>query len=199
MAEKQILISIGREFGSGGHAIAELMAERFGLPLYDRNILREIATEKNLDAASLEKYDELPKNRLLSRTVKGHSNSPEENLVRMQFDFLEKKAASGESFVIVGRCAESVLRKYEGLIALFILGNVEKRVERIAQEQRVTPAEAKLLLNDRDRKRKAYHNLYGEGKWGDSRNYDMTINSSRLGIEGTADMVEAYIRKRCAC
>lgn len=82
MGEKQMIISVGREFGSGGHVIAEKLAKEFGLPLYDHNLLREIAGEKDFDAQLLEKYDEVPKNRLISRTVKGYSNSPSENIAK---------------------------------------------------------------------------------------------------------------------
>ena len=80
MAE-QLIISVSREFGSGGHTIAEQLAERFGLPLYDHNLLDKITNEKNLDLKKLKQYDERPRNPLLSRTVRGYSNSPEEDAV----------------------------------------------------------------------------------------------------------------------
>ena len=123
--DKQVIISIGREFGSGGHEIAQNLADRFGLPLYDYNLLREIASEKNVSAANLEQYDEVPK-KGFSKTVRGFNNSPQLNIAYMQFDFLKKKAAEGESFVVVGRCSEEVLKEYEGLITIFILGDMDK-------------------------------------------------------------------------
>ena len=103
--EKQLIISIGREFGSGGHEIAEILAKHYGLNLYDKNLLQEIANEKSVEVKNLEKYDEVPRNLFMTRTVKGYSNSAEENLANMQFDYLRKKAESGESFVVVGRCS----------------------------------------------------------------------------------------------
>ena len=109
---KQVIISIGREFGSGGHEIAQHLADRFSLPLYDYNLLREIAQEKNVSASNLEQYDEVPK-KGFSKTVRGFNNSPQLNIAYMQFDFLKKKAAEGESFVVVGRCSEEVLKEYE--------------------------------------------------------------------------------------
>lgn len=102
---KQLIISVGREFGSGGHVIAEELARRFGLVLYDNNLLEQIAEEKEIPHDGLKKYDEKPKSRLFSRTVRGYSNSVQENLANMQFDYLKKKAADGESFVVVGRCS----------------------------------------------------------------------------------------------
>ena len=103
---KQLIISVGREFGSGGHEIAEMLAKKFDLKLYDKNLLQNIAQEKEVDAQNIEKYDEVPRNMLFSRTVKGYSNSMEENVAQMQFDYLKRKAKEGESFVVVGRCSE---------------------------------------------------------------------------------------------
>ena len=196
MESKQLIIAVSLEFGSGGHCIAEELARRFALPLYDRNILEEIADEKNVDSRNLEKYDELPKNHLFSRTVRGFSNSPEEQIANMQFDFLRKKAEEGASFVIVGRCAETILKGNPGLITIFVLGDMDAKIKRIAGLHLISRAEAERMIWRHDRKRKAYHNHYCEMKWGDSRNYDLCINSNKLGIERTTDTLEQYIRER---
>ena len=193
---KQLIISVGREFGSGGHVIAEELARRFELPLYDNNLLEHIAEEKEISHESLKKYDERPKNRLFSRTVRGYSNSMQENLANMQFDFLKKKAAAGESFVIVGRCSETVLKGFDGLVTIFVLGDPEVKAERIRKVYGVSGEESRRMMKREDWKRKSYHNYYCKGKWGDSRNYDFSINSSRLGIEKTVDMLETCIRAR---
>lgn len=193
---KQLIISVSREFGSGGHVIAEKLAERFNLPLYDKNLLREIAGERDLNAQKLEKYDEVPKLRLFSRTVNGHSSSPEENIANLQFDFLRKKAENGDSFIIVGRCAETVLKKFDCMVPVFILADKEEKVKRIMELHNLSKNEAELMIHRENRKRKEYHNYYSTVKWGDSRNYDMTINSGRLGIDKTVDLLEKYIRER---
>lgn len=194
--KKQMIISVGREYGSGGHEIASRLAEHFGLPLYDHNLLHEISEEKKVDEVELTKYDEIPRNRLFSRTVMGYSNSPEENIARMQFEYLEKKAEEGESFVIIGRCSETVLKKYDGLISIFVLGDKEIKAKRIAEIYKVSVEKAKLMLAYYDKKRKMYHNYYCKGKWGDSRNYDLAINSSKMGIDGTTQVLVEYINKR---
>lgn len=193
---EQLIIAVSREFGSGGHVVAEKLAERFGLPVYNRNLLREIALEKSVNAENLEKYDEVPKKYLISRRVKGYSNSPEENIANMQFDFLRKKAESGESFVVVGRCAESVLSEYPCMIPIFILGDMEWKIRRTMEVDHLSEKDAEAKILRHDRKRKEYHNYYCAGKWGDSRNYDITINSSRLGLDKTTDILENYIRER---
>lgn len=196
MEQNQMIISIGREFGSAGHEIAEKLAERFSLPLYDYNLLREIAGEKKVNVANLEPYDEVPKKGFGSRTVRGYSNSPQENIAYMQFDFLKKKAKEGQSFVVVGRCAEEALKEYKGLITIFILGDMDTKIERIAKLHNLSERQAKEMIIQQDKKRKAYHNYFCEGKWGDSRNYEFSINSSKLGLEATVEVLEDYINRR---
>lgn len=193
---KQTIISISREFGSGGHVIAEKIAQDFGLPLYDRKMLEEIAAEKNMRVEHLEKYDEKPRNIFLSRRVHGYSNSMEENVAEMQFEYIKNKADSGESFVIVGRCAETVLHGRDEMISIFILGDRDKKVERVKDKYKLDKSEAVSKINRHDKKRKQYHNTYSKYKWGDSRSYDICVNSSRLGVEQTAKSLEDYIRYR---
>lgn len=196
MENKQLIISLGREFGSCGHIIAEELAKRFNVELYDSNILKNIAELKNLDVKELEKYDEIPKNKLFSRNVNGFSNSPEENIARIQFDYIKKKAESGESFVIVGRCAEEILKEYDCLTTIFILGDMDKKIEHISELYHLSSKEAEQMIIKNNKKRKLYHNHYCKGKWGDSRNYELSINSSRIGIEATTEIIEKYIRSK---
>ena len=198
MEGKQVIISIGREFGSAGHEIAEALAEKYQMKLYDYHLLREIADEKNVHVAELEPYDEIPKKGFGYRTVKGYSNSPQENIAYMQFNHLKKRAAQGRSFIVVGRCAEEALKDYKGLISIFILGDMDKKIERIMRLHNVSEKKAKEMIIEQDKKRKAYHNYFCEGKWGDSRNYDFSINSSKLGVEATIELLEDYINRRIA-
>lgn len=193
---KQLIITVSREFGSGGHVIAEYLAEKFELPLYDHNLLREITDEKNIPLEHIKRYDELPKNPWFSRTIRGYSNSPEENIANMQFEYLKKKADNGDSFVVVGRCAESILKNYDGLISFFVLADMEAKVKRIEKINGISQSQAEALIKRNDKERKAYHNYYCTVKWGDSRNYDISINSSKLGISRTAEMLEQYIKVR---
>lgn len=192
----QLIISIGREYGSGGHEIAEKLASKLDLPLYDRNMLEEIALDKNVDHSELEKYDESPKKTLLSRTVRGLSTSNEQNIANMQFDYLKRKASQGKSFVVVGRCAETVLKGNDSLISIFIIGDMENRINRIAKLRNMTIDEAKSAVNRHDKTRKAYHNSYSDMKWGDSRNYDITINSSKIDLDEIVEVLLSYIDKR---
>lgn len=189
----QLIVSISREFASGGRAIAKMLAERLGIAYYDRNLLDEIAKEKLGDVNKLRKFDEVPR-MFLRRTVRGMSSSPEENVAQIQFDYLTKIAESGEPFVVVGRCADEVLSEYKGLVKIFVLADESVKIDRICESRECNRDEARGIMLRHDRSRKAYHNYYCDIKWGDSRGYDITVNSSRVGIEKTADLLESFIR-----
>jgi len=193
---KQTIVTVSREFGSGGHEIAEKIASDLGLKFYDRGMLDEIAQEMNIKVEVLEKYDEKPKNIMLSRKVGKYSSSMEEILAEMQFDFIRKKAEEGESFVIVGRCSESVLRNVEGLISIFVNGNKECKIERVMKKYVLSRQEAVRKMERHDYKRKKYHNRHSDHKWGDSRYYDICVNSSPLKVSGTVNVLENYIQER---
>lgn len=194
--EKQLLIVVSREFASGGRVIAKALSEAFGIGYYDRNLLDEIAVAKQANAERLKKYDEVPKRSFLSRTVRGVTNSPEEIIANIQFDYIRQKAESGESFVVLGRCAEEVLAEYEGLVRLFILADEECKIRRICEDRKVNADEARGIMVRHDKKRRAYHNYYCSTKWGHASAYDLTINSSCLGIEETAEFLKGYIARR---
>ena len=169
---EQLIISVSREYGSGGHEIAQKLAEYYKLPMYDHNLLDEVAASMNVSSKELAEFDEKRRNKFLYRSVMGMNSSPADNVARMQFDYIKKKAEAGESFVIVGRCSEIVL----------------KLDARHAEERMI----------EKDRRRKSYHNSHCKVKWGDSRNYDLSINSSRLGVEETVESLKNYIDARIA-
>jgi len=192
----QVIISVGREFGSGGRYIAEKLSERFDIPLYDRHLITEIAKKTGMTEEQVNKYNEAPNIKILSRRVNGYSNSIEDNIAEMQFDIIEQKAKNGESFVVIGRCSETKLKDYPSLVSLFILGDMDKKIERVKEIYELNDDEAKKFITKKDKKRKRYHNYHCNGKWGDSRLYDLSINSSKLGIDKTIDVLEQYIKSR---
>lgn len=194
--EKQMIISISREFGSGGHEIAEMISKDLGLTLYDRALLDTVAEEKGMEPELVKRYDEKPRNPFLTRRVGKYSNSIAEHIAQMQFEYIKGKADSGESFVIVGRCAETILKRYPGLISIFVLSNREEKLAFTQEKYQLSAQEAVVKMNRHDWHRKTYHNTYSDFRWGDSRGYDICINSSSLGVEGTAKVLEAYIEQR---
>ena len=194
--EKQLIISVGREYGSGGHEIAEKLAMHYGIQLLDHNLLDEIAAKKNVKMDHLKDLDEKHKNPLSSRTVRGYSSSPEENMLYLQFDYLRDKADAGESFVIVGRCSETILKQCDSLVSIFILADRTKRIERIMRLYHLTESQAIKKIREKDTNRRRYHNSFCVGKWGDCKNYDLSLNSSKLGIDGSVKLLTEYIDKR---
>ncbi len=197
--EKQLIISVGREFGSGGHEIAVKLAKHYNLPLLDQEMLEEIAAEKDVNVDNLKELDEKHASKFFKRNVRGFSSSPQENVSLMQFDYLQKKAKAGDSFVIVGRCSEEVLKEYDGMVSIFILGDKEVKRERIMRLYDLNEFMAERLMHEKDTKRKRYHNSFCDGKWGDSRNYDISVNSSVLGIDETVEILINFIDKKQKC
>ena len=195
---KQLIITVGREFGSGGHIIAVKLAEHFGIQLLDSNILAEVAKKSNAREEYLKKYDESARNLFFSRTVNGFSNSPEEIIAQMQFDYIKQKSDAGESFVVIGRCADYILRKNPALVRVFVLGDTEAKIKRTAEREGISEEKAKIRMEQADKRRKYFHNTHSENKWGDSRSYDITVNSSTLGLDSTAELLIKYIELRNA-
>lgn len=195
---KQLIITVGREFGSGGHIIAAKLAEHFGIQLLDSNILAEVAKKSNASEEYLKKYDESARNLFFSRTVNGFSNSPEEIIAQMQFDYIKHKSDAGESFVVIGRCADYILRENPALVRVFVLGDTEAKIKRTAEREGISEEKAKIRMEQADKRRKYFHNTHSENKWGDSRSYDITVNSSKLGLDSTAELLIKYIELRNA-
>lgn len=194
--EKQIIIALGREFGSGGHEAGEILAKKYGILFLDHSLLQNISDNKHVDLGLLEKYDEKPRNPFLSRTVAGYTNSLEEHVAHLQFGYVKNLAEQGKSFVIVGRCGEFVLKGHPNMVSVFVLGNKETKCKRIMDKYSLTEEEAYRMMKRKDATRKSYHNYYCPGKWGDSRNYDLCINSSNLGVEGVVGIIDDLIRRR---
>ena len=188
--KEQIIITIGRESGSGGHAIAKKVADAMGIACYDKKRLVEgTAKLGGLNRSYVKKLDEKPAGFPFTGRIGGYEESPESNVARMTFDYIRQIAASGESCVIVGRCADSVLAGNPNVIRIFVVGDTAQKNKRLANIQQITIEEADRERRETDKYRRTYHNFYSETKWGDSRAYDLIVNSSCLGIQGTADYI----------
>ena len=172
------------------------LANRYGIKLYDHNLLDAVATEMNVNVEDLRRYDERPRKLLFSRNQNGFSSSAEENVAFLQFDYLKKRADAGESFIVVGRCAETVLGDRPNVISLFVLGDRETKCKRVMEVYELNEREAQFKMERHDKYRKQYHNYFCKDKWGDSRTYDLSINSSKLGIDETVNALEEYINRR---
>jgi cytidylate kinase len=197
--EKQIIISIGREYGSAGHEIGRKLAAKLEIPFYDRNLLDEFADQKDVDADLLAKYDEKPRRLFFSRTisVRGQSvnNSPAQNVADIQFALLKGKAYDDDSFVVCGRCADEVLKEFPGMFSVFITADYDAKVKRVMEKRNMSEKEAKKTIEKHDKTRRAYHDYFAKTKWGQAGSYDLCVNSTVLGIEGTVDMLADYAKR----
>lgn len=194
---KQIIISISREYGSGGHEIGRKLAEKLELPFYDRNLLDEVAKAAGTDVSELTQYDEKPKHFFLHRTVRGYSSSPAENIAELQFALLKSKAADDDSFIVIGRCSDEIFSKIPGVnvLKVFISADWEQKVKRVVEKRGMDAKLAEKTILRHDRTRIAYHDHFCEHRWGDARTYDISVNSSVLGIDGTVDMLADYVQR----
>ncbi|NLL63547.1 MAG: cytidylate kinase-like family protein [Ruminococcaceae bacterium] len=194
MNKKQILVTISREFGSQGHKVADLLARKLDIPLLDREILHKMVERHGFDHATIAKYDEKRRNYFLSRSVYGHSNSIEDVFAKMVFDYITELADIGESFVLVGRCGDEILKGREGLVRVFVSGDEDVKLRHLMERYNWSEKEAFTQMKKIDNRRRHYHDYHASTKWRQANAYDLCVNSSKLGIEGTADLIYGYVK-----
>ena len=193
---KRFIIAIGREFGSGGKHIGRALAKELGVNLYDRNIVEKVAEELDVETEHLMKYAKKKRRHFFHKSVKGHTTSFEDHVANLQFDYIRKLGASDESFVIVGRCADEILKDRENVISIFVKGDREYRIGRVMKQFDLSREDAIKKMDRHDRTRKYYHDRFCEGKWGEVDTYDLCIDATHFGTEGTADFIREYIKRR---
>lgn len=198
--KKDIIITIGRQFGSGGKCVAEVLGRKLGIPVYDQELIMKAAQESGFSAEFFEQSDEKRRFFSLSSIFATAYSSETENymsdkgLFRIQCETIRNIAAQG-SAVIVGRCSDYVLRDMENKLDVFLTSPLEKRAARVAERQGIDYAKAMETVEREDRNREEYYNYYTFGNWGVASNYDLCIDSDKLGDEGTADMIIEFARK----
>ena len=197
------VITIGRQFGSGGREIGEKLAARFGIQCYDKELLTRAAKESGFCEEMLTNHDERPTNSFLYNLVMdtysfGYNTSAfvdmpiSQKVFLAQFDTIKKIASEGPC-VIVGRCADYALSDFKNSIHLFIYADEEAKVSRISKKYNVSEAKAKDMIIKKDKQRQSYYNYYSSKRWGFSDSYDLSVNSSVLGIEGTVNLLKQFI------
>ena len=198
--KKDIIITIGRQFCSGGKCVAEVLGRKLGIPVYDQELIMKAAQESGFSAEFFEKSDEKRRFFSLSSIFATAYSSETENymsdkgLFRIQCETIRNIAAQG-SAVIVGRCSDYVLRDMENKLDVFLTSPLEKRAARVAERQGIDYAKAMETVEREDRNREEYYNYYTFGNWGVASNYDLCIDSDKLGDEGTADMIIEFARR----
>lgn len=197
------VINIGRQLGSGGQRVGELLAERLGIRLYDKELINLAARESGLCSEVFETADEKRSHTFLS-TLVGYLRGPwasdagrvdnvlsGDALFQIQSDVIRQVAAR-ESALFVGRCADYILRDHPRMLNVFITGDERDRIRRIRERHGCTEEEARRRMLRGDGERARYYNFYSPHTWGDAATYHLCVNSSALGIEGTAELIYRF-------
>lgn len=196
-----MVITVGRQYGSGGREIGTMLAEKLGIAYYDDMLLKEAAKESGLCEDLFHSFDERPKSFLYSVAMDPYSfsmnhvmpkGSIEQQVYLATYDTIKKLADKGPC-VLIGRCADYALKDRDDVINLFITAPLENRIERVARRNGITRDEAKERIKRTDKSRASYYNYYSSKDWGDAKSYDLCIDSSLLGIEGTVELLERLV------
>ena len=200
------IITVGRQYGSGGRYVARLLADKLEIPFYDKELLVEASKDSGICQEVLEDYDEKHSRNLLFSLMSGSQahGDPSAMYIDMplnhriflaQFDTIRRIAGEGPC-VIVGRCADYVLRDYPNVLNVFIKASTEERVKRIVTYYGADPLKAEELLRKADKQRASYYNYYATGTWGDINNYHLCLDTGILGIEGCVDIIQNCVEIR---
>lgn len=206
MGDRRLIVTIGRQYGSGGSEIGKRLAKDLGLHCYDKEILRMNSNESGIKESYFHLADERAGNRLLYKIINGltpEMGAPSfgsdlvsaDNLFRFQSEVIRKLAAE-ESCVIIGRCADYILEGTEGLIRIFLYADMEDRAARIRSKNLYDSNDVVKNIKRIDKERRDYHRYYTGRSWEDVANYDLMLNTSVLGVEGAVEAVKDYIRRR---
>jgi cytidylate kinase len=190
------IITIGREYGSGGRFIGQKLAEKLGIKFYDQALINKAAEESGLSMAVFKNFDE-KRDSIFAATPSMYSYdiSLGQRVFLAQFDAIKKIAEEDESCVIVGRCADYVLRDMENVCNIFICAPMEEKIKRAVEFYGVKIEKASSVITKRDKKRKTYYNFYTDMDWGKASNYDLCINS-KLGVENCENVIVTYVKER---
>lgn len=200
------VISIGREFGSGGKYIGQELAKRLNIKCYDNELLTKVSEDHNIDMAMLEKVDEKQKssfwysfatNYVFSNDNEVSPISAEDNLFLKQAKVIEDLYNGKESSIIIGRCSDYILKDNQNVIKIFIYSSdKEFKVNRKIKFENLDVATAEKKIKQVDKQRAEYYKHFTSQIWGDRNNYDLCIDTSKLGVVQTIDILENYIRRR---
>ena len=202
MAQK-LAITIGRQFGSGGRDIGVRVGELLGVKVYDKEILTMAAEKRGISPDYLRRVDEKAASSLLYTLAMSSSlygarhlgvDVPINDQLFITQSEIIKTAAEEENCIFIGRCADYILRNHPHRLSFFIYSDFDARVHRIAKRHEISAKEAEALINKTDKKRVSYYNFYTGKKWGKFENYHMSLDSSLLGVEGTAQMIAQLIK-----
>ncbi len=202
----RMIVTIGRQFGSGGRSIGEKVAKKLGVPFYDKELISLAAKESGIDPDIFKNVDEKAANSLLYSLSMGlysfgsgfqaMGDLPvNDKLYLLQHKIIKDIAKKG-ACVIVGRCADYVLREQPNVVNIFIYADMEYRKQESVKRHGIDAARAEHIINKTDKSRANYYSFYSGQKWGMAENYDLCINSAKIDEDSIVDLIIAYIKRR---
>ena len=194
---KHIVINIGRQFGSGGLAVARELGRKLNIPVYDVELINKAAQDSGFSAALFKESDETRTSFSFRNWFGGNSANDytsQGGLFKIQSETIKSIAEQG-SAIIVGRCADYILRENKNTLNVFLTASEESRIERISRREGISKEKAEEMLEKKDKERADYYNYYTFGNWGVASTYDLCLDSSKIGIEGTADFIIDFARR----
>lgn len=203
---KNVVITIGRQFGSGGRYVGRLLAEKLGVPFYDKELLSEAAKNSGICEEIFEEHDEKPTRSLLFSLVTGmqshmaagnfYMDMPLNHKIFLaQFDAIRRIADEGPC-VIVGRCADYVLREKPDAVSVFVKGDMQSKIARAVKYYGIEEDKAEERIRKADKQRASYYNYYATATWGDVDNYDLVVDTGVLGVEGAVELIAKFLELR---
>ena len=195
------VITISRQFGSGGRFVAKMLAERLGIPYFDNELITMAAKESGYAENIFEKAEQMSSHSFLYSvsmfgSAAGVYGLPlSDKVFLVQSDIIKKCAAQGPC-VIVGRCADYVLRDYPNVINFYLYSDIDSKIERYKKyynEDEKNDKEIKDEIIRRDKKRAAYYNYYTTQRWGEIENYHLSIHTDAVGVDGCVDILERFV------
>ena len=199
----QAVITIARQFGSGGRQVGKQLAEKLGIPFYDKELLTLAAKDSGIGEEIMEEHDEKPVRNLLFSMMSGMQMRGDaggfyldmplgHKIFLAQFDAIRTVANKGPC-VIVGRCADYVLRDMPHAVRVFLYADFQRRIQRAISTYDVDPVKAEEIVRRTDKQRQNYYNYYATNTWGAVENYDICMDTGSLGIERTVDLLAEYV------
>ncbi|MDR0427231.1 MAG: cytidylate kinase-like family protein [Dysgonamonadaceae bacterium] len=201
--DKKYVITIGRQLGSGGRYLGEQLSEKLGIPCYDKELIQLASRESGLGKEFFERADEQSKHGFFNTffgfrsgymgDVTGNYLS-NEILFKIQSDVI-KNLAEKESCIFVGRCADYILREHTKLLSIFVSAEIDDRIRIISENNKIPPENAKILIEQTDKKRAGYYNYFSNKTWGMATSYKLCFNSSFISIQDMISFIEERIKK----
>lgn len=190
ISKDNLIITISRQKGSGGHYVGELLAKKMGIKCYDEELIIETAKVSGMSENYVTKHDEKPAHNIIY-----FAGQPVPMHLYMEQSKVIRDIAARESCVFVGRCADYVLRDFNNVINVFVTAPLGARIDRVCKREGISVTEAEKKITRIDKERSSYYHFYSQQRLGNCANYQICLDTSRISIDDAVEMIEEYINR----